>query len=487
MMKQLMLGLCLCGSILAIAQEPISSSRLLEDFALLKSALLGLHPGLYRYEEPAVIEGYFEDLARTFQEDLTLEATYLELSKFLARLKDGHTYPNFWNQPDTIKNALFRQADKVPFTFEFIGEQLIVLKDGSLEGGLSPGTEVLTINAVPVSEIVDSLLLLVRGDGSNRAQRVYELQLSGFGEYEAFDVYFPLLFPPMHGLYRIGIRDQKTGDRKTVELQAVTRTARSNKIAERYGQSSVSYDDLWQLEFLSEHTAYLKLGSFVTWKMELNWRQFLKKAFVEMHDRKTEHLILDIRGNGGGLTAVYLEVLRYLTPAKIQTPPVQALMRYDHVPDTLRPYLDTWDAAIFDPGKKVRLLENGYYQRKGGGHKTIRPKARHFRGDIYVLIDPANSSATFNLAQVIQREQLGTLVGQPTGGNLKGITGGELFFLNLPNTGIEVDIPLIAGFPMKPQPDRGIVPDVWIRRTMEAVRAGRDLEMERVLRDLDKK
>ena len=55
------------------------------------------------------------------------------------------------------------------------------------------------------------------------------------------------------------------------------------------------------------------------------------------------------------------------------------------------------------------------------------------------------------------------IIGEPTGGNLRGINGGAMFFLTLPNTQIEVDIPLFASFPkdvdLSTVPNRGVVPD----------------------------
>jgi hypothetical protein len=83
----------------------------------------------------------------------------------------------------------------------------------------------------------------------------------------------------------------------------------------------------------------------------------------------------------------------------------------------------------------------------------------------------------------VQRRRLGTLVGQPTGGNQRGITGGAFFFLRLPKTGIEVDVPLIGQFPVAATlpPDAGLAPDVLVRPTIEDIASGRDAELEAVL------
>jgi hypothetical protein len=63
------------------------------------------------------------------------------------------------------------------------------------------------------------------------------------------------------------------------------------------------------------------------------------------------------------------------------------------------------------------------------------------------LVDAFNSSATFGFCQSVK----GTgLVGQTTGGNRRGIIGGAFVFLNLPTSGLVVDLPVIASFPTTP-------------------------------------
>jgi len=93
---------------------------------------------------------------------------------------------------------------------------------------------------------------------------------------------------------------------------------------------------------------------------------------------------------------------------------------------------------------------------------------------------PANSSATFFLAQILKEQKVATLVGQESGGNLMGTNGGQLFFLTLPHSQIEMDIPLIGYYPADEQPDQGIMPDVYVEPSVEDVVNGGDMELEKV-------
>jgi hypothetical protein len=165
-------------------------------------------------------------------------------------------------------------------------------------------------------------------------------------------------------------------------------------------------------------------------------------------------------------------------------------VRYRSIPQDLSKYLDTWDDSFRNWGERARDPADGFYtlanEPGDPSTMTIAPKGRRFTGKVWVLVGAINSSATFQFAQAIQRSRLGTLVGETTGGNLRGINGGAFFFVRLPRTGIEVDLPLIAISPKRGAgeplpPDAGLEPDVRVETTVQDVALGRDAAFERVL------
>jgi C-terminal processing protease CtpA/Prc len=149
----------------------------------------------------------------------------------------------------------------------------------------------------------------------------------------------------------------------------------------------------------------------------------------------------------------------------------------------LRPYLDTWDKSFFDVTGRVTQKGDGFYALEGEGDAvTLKPNGRGYAGKVYLLVDAGNSSATFLLARLLKQERLATLVGQETGGNLRGTNGGWIAFLRLPRSRIEVDVPLKGYFPFDAQPDRGLTPDVVVPVSVEDVARGVDTELEAVRR-----
>jgi C-terminal processing protease CtpA/Prc len=203
-------------------------------------------------------------------------------------------------------------------------------------------------------------------------------------------------------------------------------------------------------------------------------------VFAQLEEQGAGALVIDLRGNEGG-TGVGDSILARLTPRDLRLDGFRRLVRRRSVPERLRPYLDTWDRSFLDWGDQATGPRDGFYTLTRyddePGASVVRASPRPFRGRTLVLVDASNSSATFEFAQAVRRSRLATLVGQTTGGNQRGINGGAFFFLRLPNSGIEVDLPLIGFYPPGERPDAGIVPDVAVEPSAEDVARGVDTEL----------
>jgi hypothetical protein len=164
-------------------------------------------PGLLRYQTPEQAAASFGDLERAFARDRTLAETYVELATFTAKLRCGHTYPNFYNQSEAVASALFASRPRVPFQFRWLSGEMVVTRSFAGDAPrLLAGSVVTALDGVPSSEIRARLLPLVRADGGNDAARLRQLEVQGRDRYEAFDIYFPLIFPTASPTFRLTFR-----------------------------------------------------------------------------------------------------------------------------------------------------------------------------------------------------------------------------------------------------------------------------------------
>lgn len=455
----------------------ISSRELLEDMAIMRQAYETLHPGLYRYNTKEQMNAHFQALEMEFGRDRTLDEAYLSISIFLAKIKCGHTYANFYNQKKDIVAALFKKQDRLPFYFRWLSKRMYVTKNFS-DQVIAPGSEILAIDDVPVADILGRLLTITRADGSNDAKRVSLLEVQGTDEWETFDIFFSLFYPTSKPTRLLKIRNFETQQISTVEVRGLSHEERFAPLAAERAKGKGD-GPVWSLDFLEGNLAVLRMPTFALYNSKWDWRGFLEQSFAELNKRKIKHLAIDVRGNEGGLDVGNV-LVEHLGGQKKAGVTYQRLVRYRKTPPNLDSYLDTWDPSFKDWGKDAEDFKDGFFLLKSDPEPKSAKAKTVFRGKTFVLIDAVNSSAAFQFAQMVKDNKLATLVGTPTGGNQRGINGGAFFFLRLPNSKIEVDLPLIGRFPTKEMPDAGIAPDVLVEPSIEDIAHGTDSEMSMI-------
>lgn len=485
----------LLASAPAIAAEPptatIKAADLQADAAILRRAYEALHPGLGRYNTSAQLDEHFRVLQTALDHEQSLSSAFLRFSEFTAKIKCGHSYPNFYNQRKAIVAAVFepdgkdsgRERGSVPFHFRWIGQRMVITRNFSADARLTAGSEVLAIDGVSTADILQRLLPIARADGANDAKRVDYLQVQGLDRYEAFDIYYPLYYPSEKPAMTLTVR--LPGSKSAIEMSVEKLSgSERRKLAGSAGKGDSKDAPAWTLDIDAQagprSVAVLKMPTWALYNSKWDWRAFLQKSFDDLTARNVANLVIDLRGNEGGL-GVGNDILSHLVDSDLPLPAWQRRVRYRKAPDDLLPYLDTWDPSFKNWGEQAIDTGDGFYRltryddSKEGD--VIKPRAPHYRGRVWVLVGAGNSSATFEFAQHIQRHRLGTLVGQATGGNQRGINGGAFFFLRLPRSGIEIDLPLIGLFPAGDAPDAGLLPDLPVALSAESIASGIDAEM----------
>ena len=453
------------------APSDLPADAVAEDVRLLRQAYEALHPGLLRYNTADEMATRFERLQNAGR--VSLERFYLDLSRLLTTVRCGHSYANFYNQRGPIRAALFDRADRVPLHFVWLDRRMVVTAD-PWGLGVKPGDEIVSLNGVAAGRILQSLLTVARADGGNDGKRRALMSVQAVDSYESFDIFYPLLFGSR--TRHTAVVEGADGRRRTLVAPAVTleqrRALRPPKIDAR--------DDtpLWTMRREGD-AAILTMPGWGLYNSKWDWRGWLDREIDALIADRVPRLVIDIRANEGGLDCGDAVIAR-LIDAPLRKTFQRRLTRYRKIPDALRPYLDTWDRSFDDWGDDAQPFDARFFTLRQGDDEgaVIAPKGPRFGGQVRVLIGPQNSSATFQFANLMQRERLGVLVGETTGGNRRGINGGAFYFLRLPRTGVEVDLPLIGTFPLTPQPDAGVTPDVLASRTPTVLAQRRDPALE---------
>lgn len=452
------------GAIGALSPRLAAAQASGDDITIVREALK-LHPGLYRYQSPREHDDRLAMLTNDFAAAPDAAARYLVLTRFLAAIRCGHSYCNFYNQTKAVQDELFDRPTRLPFAFRWIKREMVVTSDQSGTNRLRPGTIVTTINGVRTREMLKAMLPYARADGHNDAKRIAQFDMRGTDDWEAFDIFHGLLFGvPPGGVHRI------TAGGRTIDLPALTlaeRRASAASLPEAEADAPA-----WTWTVGDDGIALLAMPGWALYNSKWDWRGWIDDRLSDLAG--VRGLIIDLRDNEGGLDCGDA-ILARLAGSDLSFPAYERRVRFRRTPAAIDRYLDTWDDSFRTLGVGAEDLGTGYYRLKAeAGVETITAKGPRVTIPAAALIGPVNSSATFQFAAKCRVSGLVRLFGNPTGGNRRGINGGSFFFVRLPQSGIEFDLPLVGTFPTMPQPDSGIMPDVRVTLSAADVAAGRD-------------
>ncbi len=473
LLRRQFLQLSLSGAGMAYAGTAFSqSAKAVDDTKLVGDILQALHPGLYRYLSPAQFDNSYTEFQKSFATPSDVALQYLALSRLLAGIRCGHSYANFYNQSDAIKAKLFDRGNRLPFAFRWIGQQMVVTQDQSGTGKVQPGTIIKSIDGISASRILNQLLPYVRADGHNDAKRRMLLSVTGRDQFETFDIFHGLIFgPPKSGGFDLSI--VKPGGKATrVQMAPISLAQRRSFLKLEPANGA----PLWDWRLTSDSIAVLKMDNWGLYNSSWKWEDWLNDRLNSLNGARG--LIVDLRENEGGLDCGDKILCRFVKTDLKKLPEIR-LLRYQKISDALNPYLDTWDDSFRDRGDSVSRFDDQFFQQKRDpAQDIIVAKGPQLQMPLVILTSAENSSATFQFANQARQFGFGTLIGETTGGSLRGINAAQFFFVRLPQSGLEFDLPLIATYPETPQPDSGLVPDIEVRTSADDIAYGRDRAMQ---------
>ena len=451
------------------------------DVALMRRALETIHPGLYRYVSKAQVDASFARLEAQARQPIGTLALHREIARMVASIHCDHSKPEL---PDAIAEWRQTNASHLPLRFKLIEGRMIVVS-----GALPKGAEITAINGRQVSQILNAVAPLVAYDGeTDQAIAVKIADDSDLGGSD-LEEYWPGLF---------GAPSQWDIAWK-VPGEAVTQTSQLAPISFDQWTRLGSPDGKYRNEFyngitwrMAGKTARLKIDTFVNYRNPVAATPYLSGFFNAMKAAGTEHLVLDLRNNGGGSTDPTIALGRHLldTPFKLTTSIRAKTIRFGDLPK----HIETWgdrEAQFNPPESAYRRTDDGLLERIPTGtdenddddstieHQPL-PVTQRFTGRLTVLTGPQNGSgATMTIAWLKDRRDV-TLVGEDTSGSAEGPTAGNIFNLVLPESHIRVRVPQFRSFTNIKQftPRRGMKADVQVVPTLADFEAGRDRAVE---------
>jgi hypothetical protein len=346
------------------------------------------HPALYRYTTKSSFHAFFDSLDHAIVRPMT-EQGFLSLITLLhAKIRDGHT---MFLPSEAAMEYDNSKGRFLPFSVAFTAGKLYIVENCSGDSTIQQGEEILGINGASTSAVMLQLLSRQIRDGNNQTYPEWIVN-------HYFAAYYRFAFG-QPDQFSLELKNT-SGELHKKQVMALTKDSikffRQTRYAYRYRQTNQGQGIILE-ENKHNTTAILTIKSFDPDLLQSFYKQDYKHVmdsiFMLLNRNQTMNLILDLRDNQGG----DFEPGRYLLS-----------------------YLFIHPARYLMDGKEAKL---------------IQPKAHHFTGRLFVLINGGSFSSTAIVSANLERDQRAIFIGEETGGNKYIISGNPVEGL-LPQTKI---------------------------------------------------
>lgn len=412
-----------------ILNRTFTKKQLAEDLKYTKERLEQYHPRLYQYQSKEQWNHNFVQASSMLDSRMKEDVFFRELTPIIAGIRCSHTTVR---TSEIFYEALNEQYSLIPLDIFVVGKKAWVVHNFGGGSQVTPGTQILTINGISTAEILRTLYARLPADGYNTTYKKYQIIKN-----------FPRIYSQYIGYSKSYMIDGLSPEGLEVrdELPAMADWQLEEAMNTAYPEraSYISHPYRFELQ-PSISTALLTIKGF--WAPnDVAYATFLEGVFRTLQQERIGNLIIDMRGNSGGLPIFAAELLSYLAK--------------DEFTYFSLPIQRAQDDPLFKPWK---------------------PRPNSFRGNLYILMNGGCVSTAGHFLSLIKYHQLGTLIGEEAGGSFT--CNDNSIKIHLPNTGIRLNIPrtvfqtAVSGFQIG---DR-VVPDHVVQPTIDDLVYGMDAE-----------
>ena len=470
--------------------QKFSPAQIRKDYQLFRQILEDLHPSLYWYTSRDSMNYYFDQGYARLKDSMTEPEFRTLLSYVIAKVDCGHTSVRssraYSHYLDTARLPQF------PLILKFWKDTMVVAANlNRRDSILKRGVVIERINGRTAVQLKDTLFDYFVTDGYN---------LTGKYQYLSTGLNFGAWYKNVLGYtpqFTIDYLDSgRYVKETTIPLYDPRRdTSRKNFIrafvAGPKGQGGAPHhrqprrtrkkiDAFFTRNLVIDsatNTGFMLLNTFESGNRLV---RFFHQSFRQLDRQHVANLVIDVRSNGGGDASNSTLLTRYIIDKKFKlADSLYTLHRKS-------PY----DKYI-EKGFLYRLLmyvvtskrSDGYYHFGYFERHYYHPKHNHhFDGQVYILTGGNSFSATSLFAGALKGQKNVTLVGEETGGGYYGNTAWMIPDVSLPETGIRFRLPRFHLVIDKNRTKNGlgVLPDVPVLPTVEAIRQGLDFKTARV-------
>jgi hypothetical protein len=442
MRKIFLLVICLQSVFFSTAQDIriLNPDSLLIDFNILTTTIEENHPMMFSYINRDSFTFLSDDIVARIKQGITSTQFYYEVSTLLTTIGCGHTFA-YPGENSRIRPSL---PNDLPFDVSVVDTSLYISKAYDHLYQQYARMRISKINNLPAEGIIEKAYHFISADGHNKTYKEYLLQ-------RKFNYYLNQVLTYPDSLF-IELANEK------FTLKYPTHFSRNAPEEEESKFQDISG---------VINTVMLTLPTFDEGKSTI------KKCFKYISENKIQHLIIDLRDNGGGNGNIGSYVVSFILDS------------------TLTYYLDKKTTPLkhkqYIEGRAGVIISNQFIMSDSITKSywfKVKPKRKYnYDGKLYVLTNGGTFSTGAFVASVLKHKTRSIFSGKETGGSEYGIGGGVIGKLVLPYSNLTIKFPLYKWSFNTTSIDNGtgVIPDFYIHYTIEDILTGTDKEINKAI------
>lgn len=456
--------------------------QLQKDYTLFRNILEESHPSLYWFTPKDSMDFYFDWGYSQIRDSMNERDFRMVLTYVISKVRCGHTSvrpsKKYNKYLDTAKLKMF------PLSLKIWDDTMVVTSNiNRRDTVLRRGTIITAIDGRSAAQLIDTLMNYVTGDGYSVIGKYQSLSNRGN---------FATLYRNVFGLpdtmqiqYLDSLGELRYTFLKPYDPKDTLGKLRLNIV--KPGKKEIRQRDLVASRNVqidpSLRSAYMTLTTFSRGN---RLKGFFKKSFRTINKLNLQHLVIDVRANGGGDAGISTMLTEYLIDKKFKiADSLYTIKRSSQYRSYIKWQRVYWLMTRFVTRKHSDgNYHFGYYER----HYFKPRKKYHFDGNIYLLTGGNSFSATTLVLKALQGQPNVKIVGEETGGGAYGNTAWMIPDVVLPVTGVRFRLPKFRLVMDKNlvKLGRGVMPDIEVRASPELIQRGIDPKIE-VVKELIKK
>lgn len=418
-------------------QVRFARKDVIQDLQYLREALDAAHYNLYAHVTKEVFDQNIERVCSSMTMDSLslLEITSLS-QRVISMANNGHTEIPFPGA--AYITYAYAGGTLFPLELAFEGGKALVRKNWSANQDLEIGSEVISINGMPMNEVLQEIFPLISAE--RRYFKLAKLELMSFPR---------LYWQAFVELKTFDIVVDINGKREAFIVHSVG-------LIEGY---EMKRDEVFgaarELRFLDQ-IAYFRPGDFSG--DDQKYQRFIDSVFVEIKKKNLPDLIIDLRNNLGGddsfsdylVSYIADQPFRWCSEFNLKT---SAILKA-HVRETYDTTSLYWQQVLtYEDGTVYPYIFDPY---------PPQPMENRFSGNVYVLVNRQTHSQAAAMTAQMQDYGFATIVGEETG-DFPSLCASQYSF-GLPITGLNVKVSKghIVRVNGSKAPE-GVIPDIIIK------------------------